>query len=85
MVVVPEKSNPLKLQAIRDTGAELIEYGADFENLAEGAGSAGLRAAFRLRDRLAGKRVAVQMSGGNACGEERRQAMALQCLIDGTC
>ena len=31
VVVVPEKSNPLKVQAIRDAGAELVEYGADFE------------------------------------------------------
>ena len=30
-VVVPEGSNPLKIQAIRDAGAELIEHGKDFE------------------------------------------------------
>ena len=30
-IVVPQGSNPLKVQAIRDTGAELIEHGADFE------------------------------------------------------
>lgn len=29
-VVVPAGSNPLKLQSIRDAGAELIEHGADF-------------------------------------------------------
>jgi threonine dehydratase len=34
-------------------------------NLAEGAGSAALAAAFRLRDELAGLRVACIMSGGN--------------------
>ncbi|MBU0973114.1 MAG: pyridoxal-phosphate dependent enzyme [Proteobacteria bacterium] len=31
VVVVPEKSNPLKMQSIKDAGAELIEYGKDFE------------------------------------------------------
>ena len=54
-------------------------------NLAEGAGAACLRAAFKISDRLAGKTVAVQMSGGNASGEEIRQAMALPCLMDGSC
>ncbi len=53
-------------------------------NLTEGAGSACLRAAFKIRKRLAGKKVAVQMSGGNASGAELRVAMALPCLIDGT-
>lgn len=54
-------------------------------NLAEGTGAACLRAAFKIRDRLAGKTVAIQMSGGNASGEEIRQAMALPCLVDGCC
>jgi threonine dehydratase len=34
-------------------------------NLAEGAGAASLAAAMKLRDRLAGKKVACIMSGGN--------------------
>jgi threonine dehydratase len=34
-------------------------------NLAEGAGAASLAAAVKLRDRLAGKRIACVMSGGN--------------------
>jgi threonine dehydratase len=54
-------------------------------NLTEGAGAACLRAAFKIRDRLAGKKVAVQMSGGNASGVELKKAMAMPCLIDGTC
>ena len=54
-------------------------------NLTEGAGSACLRAAFKIRDRLSGKKVAIQMSGGNASGVELQAAMALPCLIDGTC
>jgi threonine dehydratase len=54
-------------------------------NLTEGAGSACLRAAFKIRDRLAGRKVAIQMSGGNASGVELQKAMALPCLIGGTC
>jgi threonine dehydratase len=34
-------------------------------NLAEPAGAASLAAAFRLRERLSGKKVALSMSGGN--------------------
>jgi threonine dehydratase len=38
---------------------------ADTHNVAEGAGAAPLAAALQERDRLAGKRVAVILSGGN--------------------
>jgi threonine dehydratase len=31
MIVVPEKANPLKVQAIQDLGAEVIFHGADFD------------------------------------------------------
>ena len=34
-------------------------------NLVEGAGAAALAAALKIKDRLAGKRVAVICSGGN--------------------
>jgi len=54
-------------------------------NLAEGAGAACLRAAVKLRERLSGKTVAIQMSGGNASGQELQHAMALPCLLDGIC
>jgi threonine dehydratase len=53
-------------------------------NLTEGAGASCLRAAIKLRDRLAGKTVVIQMSGGNASSQELRQAMALPCLESGT-
>ena len=52
-------------------------------NLAEGAGSACLRAAIKIRDRLGGRKVAIQMSGGNASGDELREAMKQPCLISG--
>ena len=54
-------------------------------NLTEGAGAACLRAAFKIRDRLAGKKIAIQISGGNASGEELRAAMTHPCLLDGVC
>jgi len=54
-------------------------------NLAEGAGAACLRAAVKIRERLAGKKVALQMSGCNAAGPELNKAMALPCLLDGAC
>ena len=37
----------------------------DTHNVAEGAGAAAFAAAFKERDRLAGRRVAVVLSGGN--------------------
>jgi threonine dehydratase len=165
VVVLPRGSNPFKVQAIRDAGAELVEWGSTFEeagrkveelrqerglylahpanepliidgvgtgflevleelpdldvmlvplgagsevaaaitvlksvrpqvqviavqaaaahNLTEGAGAATLRAAVKLRERLAGKKVAIQMSGGNASAEELAKAMALPCLRSG--
>jgi threonine dehydratase len=52
-------------------------------NLAEGAGGACLRAAIKIRDRLKGKKVAIQMSGGNAAPEELRKAFSLPCLENG--
>jgi len=54
-------------------------------NLTEGAGSACLRAAFKIRDHLSGKKVALQMIGGNASGVELQTAIALPCLLDGVC
>lgn len=52
-------------------------------NLAEGAGASCLRAAIKIRDRIQGRKVAIQMSGGNAGAAELRQAMSLPCLQDG--
>ena len=52
-------------------------------NLAEGAGAATLRAAVKIRDRLAGKQVALQFSGGNAAPAEIAAAMQRRCLTDG--
>jgi len=43
-------------------------------NLAEGAGAAAIAAAYKLRNQLAGKMVALQMSGCNAAPEEILEA-----------
>jgi threonine dehydratase len=45
------------------------------QNLAEGAGGSTLMAAFKLGDRIKGKKVVLQMSGGNASFEEIEKAM----------
>ena len=52
-------------------------------NLVEGSGGSTLRAAFKIKDRLKGKRVVLQMSGCNASAEEILQAVSGQCLVDG--
>ena len=45
-------------------------------NLAEPAGAAPLAAALKLRDRLAGRRVALILSGGNISPEHLREILA---------
>ena len=45
-------------------------------NLAEGAGAARIAAALKIKDRLAGKKVALVMSGGNLDHEHLLQALA---------
>jgi threonine dehydratase len=44
-------------------------------NLVEAAGAAPLAAALRLRPQLAGKRVALILSGGNASREQLLEAL----------
>jgi threonine dehydratase len=44
-------------------------------NLAEGAGAVPLAAALQLKDRLAGKKVALVMSGGNLAIEKLRSML----------
>ena len=45
-------------------------------NLVEPAGAAPLAAALRLRDRLAGKKVALILSGGNISSDQLRELLA---------
>jgi threonine dehydratase len=69
--------DPAALDAIRRGAARIVTVSeaeirramrilfSDTHNLAEGAGAAALAAAMQERDRLAGKRVAVILTGGN--------------------
>jgi threonine dehydratase len=52
-------------------------------NLAEGAGSAAIRAALKIRSKLAGKKVALQFSGCNAAAAEIVAATKRACLVNG--
>jgi threonine dehydratase len=45
------------------------------QNMVEGAGSSTLMAALKLKDRIKGKKVVLQMSGGNASAEEVEKAI----------
>ena len=51
---------------------------AHTRNLAEGAGAASLAAALKLRDRLAGKRVGIVLSGGNLSIDRLRELLAAE-------
>jgi threonine dehydratase len=57
---------------IRDGTALALHH---TRNLAEGAGAASIMAAFKIRDRLAGRKVVLQMSGANASPEEIQDAL----------
>jgi threonine dehydratase len=52
-------------------------------NLAEGAGAATIAAAYKLKDELAGKMVALQMSGANASPEEIVDATKRSTFLEG--
>jgi threonine dehydratase len=56
-------------EAIKEAVLLLIQH---TRNLAEGAGAASLAAALQLKDRLAGKKVALVLSGGNLSMEQLR-------------
>lgn len=60
-------------EAIKEAVLLLIQH---TRNLAEGAGAASLAAAIQLKDRLAGKKVALVLSGGNLSMEQLRSLVA---------
>lgn len=63
-----------------DDGEMLVamrHYLEKAKTLAEPAGAAPLAAALRLREQIAGKKVALIVSGGNASPDELRQCLAL--------
>src|SRR5579863_722398 len=49
----------------KEVEAAMRAYFSDIHSVAEGAGAAGLAAAMKERERLAGKRVGLVLSGGN--------------------
>ena len=57
---------------IEDAILLLLEH---THNLAEGAGAASLAAAIKLRSRLAGKKVALVLSGGNLAVDQLRRLL----------
>jgi threonine dehydratase len=59
---------------IRAAQALMIEA---TRNLVEAAGAAPLAAGLRLRERLAGQRVALILSGGNASREQLLEALSV--------
>jgi threonine dehydratase len=60
--------------AIRGAQRLMIET---TRNLVEGAGAAALAAALHLRERVAGKRIALVLSGGNATPEQLLDVLAV--------
>ena len=65
------------LQLREDEIAEAIRiYFTDTHNVAEGAGAAALAGLIRERDRYAGKRVAVVLSGGNIDSPDFAEVLA---------
>lgn len=57
-------------EALQEAILLLLEH---TRNLAEGAGAASLAAALKIKDRLAGKKVVLVMSGGNLSLKKLRQ------------
>ncbi len=53
------------------------------QNLVEGAGGSTLMAALKLKDRIKGKKVVLQMSGGNASAEEIEKAITYSVFREG--
>jgi threonine dehydratase len=59
-----------------DLGRAVVRMIEGTRNLVEPAGAAPLAAALQLRDRLAGKKVALVLSGGNISPDQLREILA---------
>ncbi len=59
-----------------EIAAAIRHYYTDTHNLAEGAGGAQLAALLKERDRMAGKKVGLVLSGGNIDMSEYREVLA---------
>jgi len=71
-----EQLDDFVLVSEEELGAAVLRMLELTRNLAEPAGAAPLAAALKLRDRLAGKRVALILSGGNISPEHLREILA---------
>ena len=72
-----ERLDDFVLVSEEDIRSAVVTMIEKTRNLVEGAGAAPLAAAFRLRERLAGKRTAIVCSGGNLSLEHLRGALQL--------
>jgi threonine dehydratase len=76
-VTIIRRDTARVLQLSEDDIAEAARaYFQDTHNIAEGAGAAPLAGLMQERDRMAGKRVAVILSGGNIDASVYRQILA---------
>ncbi len=72
----PPFSSPYGYLAARRIEAAMRAYYSDTHNLAEGAGAAPLAALLKEKTKMAGKKVAVVLSGGNVDTEVYRAVLA---------
>jgi len=65
LAIIRRGASRVALVDDEEIGEAIRAYWTDSHNLAEGAGAAPLAAAIKERDRLAGKKVGLVLSGGN--------------------
>jgi threonine dehydratase len=65
VAIIREGASRIVQVTDREVGAAIRAYWTDTHNLAEGAGAAALAAALQEKQKLAGKRVGLILSGGN--------------------
>lgn len=73
--IIRERVDDIVLVSDEAMAAAIVELMETAHVVAEGAGAAALAAAHALRERLAGKRVALIVSGGNITAETLRWAL----------
>ncbi|MBI2940031.1 MAG: threonine/serine dehydratase [Chloroflexi bacterium] len=73
--ILRERLDDLVLVSDQEIRAAMLTLIRTTRMLAEGAGAASTAAAFKLRDRLQGKRVGLVLSGGNVTVEGLREVL----------
>ncbi|GBD17932.1 L-threonine dehydratase catabolic TdcB [bacterium HR27] len=74
--IIRERVDDIVLVTDEEIARAMVEL-LETRIVAEGAGAAALAAAYRLRDRLAGKKVVLVVSGGNVTLETLRWAFSV--------